>query len=107
MAGARSQRHMNELPDVYPQNSGGGAKPVLVTDITSKATSTTVNVATATNFSGEESFGAENLPEGCTIHATTGVVSGTSSAGAYTNCRIFAENEHGVTYTSRFTWTVT
>lgn len=107
MAGSRSQRHLNEITDIYDKNSEGRSPPVLVTDITSKATTTSVNVATTANFSGETSYSAENLPEGCTINATTGVVTGTSSAGAYTNCRIWAKNNYGTVKTRKFTWTVT
>lgn len=106
MAG-RSQRHMEELADIYTKNSSDEAAPTLTTDITSKSTTTTVNVATAGNFAGEASFSASRLPENCTINASTGVITGTSSAGSYTNVQIFAENPQGVAKTSKFTWTVT
>jgi hypothetical protein len=105
--GARSQRHMQDLPSIYPNDSDGNAAPVLATDITSKSTTTTVNVSVATNFTGETSYSAENLPEGCSINASTGAITGTSSAGSYQNVRVFASNAYGVVHTSKFTWTVT
>jgi len=107
MAGGRSQRHMEEQGSIYPFNSSGEFAPIVATDITSKATGTSVSVATAANFTGEQFFSIDNPPEGCTIHATTGVVSGTSSAGAYTNVRVYVTNSQGVARTRKFTWTVT
>ena len=106
MAG-RSQRHMQEQWQVYGSDSNGNAPPVLATDIASESTSTTVSVDVSGNFTGENAgqYSIENPPESCTINSA-GVIAGTSSAGSYTDCRVFAKNGYGETHTRKFTWTV-
>lgn len=105
--GTRSQRHMDDLPSIYETDSNGEAAPKQTATIANQSTSTTVNVNLSTSFSGDARvYGAVTLPESCSINASTGVVTGTSSAGTYTNCQITVENAQGIIRSNKFTWTV-
>lgn len=102
----RSQRHMTEMKDIYDATSAGEVPVRLVTDVTVESSTTTVNEDYSANFTGETTFEIENPPEDCDIDSSSGVVSGTSSAGAYTDVRIWAKNAISSARTSKFTWTV-
>lgn len=107
MAG-RSQRHMREFTGHYDADASGQAKPQQVTTITDPDTGTTVSEDFSAFFSGyPRTYSAANLPENCTINASTGVVSGTSSAGSYASVAITVTNEYGRVTSNTFTWTVT
>ncbi len=102
----RSQRHVRNTYYGEPDYSGQTAAYV-VTEITNPGGTTTVSEDLSTNFGGTTplTFSALNLPENCTINATTGVVSGTSSAGTYADVTVFAVNAWG-SAKSVFSWTI-
>lgn len=104
----RSQRHMREFTGHYTADAAGNKRPRIVTAITNQATNTTATLGTSTNFSAYPAvtYSATGLPTTKTIHATTGLISGTSSTGSFTNCQVTARNAYGQV-TQFFTWTVT
>lgn len=105
MAG-RSQRHMREFQGHFTADASGQAKPTLLATIADPASTTTVSENFSASFSGYPlTFSATNLPESTTIAAATGIVTGTSSAGTYSDVTITATNAFGYA-TATFNWTV-
>lgn len=104
----RSQERMRERSFT---DSSGHERPRHIATIAAKSNAAgAVSVAIAAAFDTglpAGTYSATGLPTGLTIHATTGVVSGTAVAGSYPTARVTVRNGLGVAQSNTFAWTIT
>lgn len=121
---SRSQRHVREYnpPDAAGLTTSDVGEPAIpamprrpkwtsdISNISTVVDGAMTPVALASSVTGEVSFelGSGTLPEGVTLNAGTGAISGTpTEVGVSTGLSVLAKNAQGGSLSNTFTFTVT